>query len=172
MLRDARYLDATLHRERGRWWMLVTVAEPGTDGYDELHLYSAERLTGAWLPHPSNPVKSDVRSARPAGRLFVRDGALYRPAQICAPLYGSGVSINRVLELAPDRYAEREEHHVVPAHAGGALGLHTVNRAGALSVVDLFVRRGRIGRAPSPRGPAEPERLGAFHGVITRPVDN
>src|SRR5207253_8229013 len=49
---------------------------------DELHLFHAERLTGDWQPHPRNPVKSDARSARPAGSLFVRDGALYRPAQV------------------------------------------------------------------------------------------
>ena len=34
---------------------------------DELHLFHADRLLGDWQPHPRNPVKSDVRSARPAG---------------------------------------------------------------------------------------------------------
>ena len=40
----------------------------------------ADTLLGDWKPHRRNPVKTDVRSARPAGRLF-RAGrqSLYRP---------------------------------------------------------------------------------------------
>ena len=63
--------DATLHREHDRWWMFTTATRPGgADINDELHLFSADRLLGEWKPHRGNPVKSDVRSARPAGRLF------------------------------------------------------------------------------------------------------
>jgi hypothetical protein len=170
LLRHGRYLDATLHRAQDRWWMFVNEAIPGTDGYDEVHLYHADRLLGPWRPHERNPVKSDVLSARPAGRLFHRDGALYRPAQICAPLYGSGVSINRVLRLSPDAYAEREEHRIVAADAGGAHGLHTVNRAGDLSVIDLFVRRPR--RPERAAAASEPKRLVRFNSAITQVADN
>lgn len=156
LLRDARYLDATIHRVGERWWMFVSVAVPGTDGYDELNLYHADRLIGPWQPHEANPVKSDVRCARPAGRLYQRNGALYRPAQVCAPLYGSGLSINRVLHLSPDSYVEREEHRIVPTPAEGALGLHTLNRAGDLTVIDLFVQRPRFGRRRAiEAGPAQ-----------------
>ena len=89
-------------------------------------------------------MKSDVRSARPAGRLFRRDGALYRPGQICAPLYGSGVSINRVVQLSARAYVEEEVERIVPAADSGILGVHTVNRAGELSVLDAFARRARM----------------------------
>ena len=136
--------DATLHRGDGRWWMFANVAANGAEMHDELHLFSAERLLGDWKPHRTNPVKSDVRSSRPAGRLFTQGTRLYRPAQICAPLYGSGVSINRVTHLSHEEFAEEEERRVVPAAASGLLGLHTLNRAGDLSVVDFFARRSRF----------------------------
>jgi hypothetical protein len=170
LLRGARFVDATIHRADGRWWMFVNAGADGAELHDELHLYHAESLLGEWRPHAANPVKSDVRSARPAGRLYERDGALYRPAQICAPLYGTGISINRVLELSPGAYREEEEERVLPTHPSGLLGLHTVNRAGALSVVDAFVRRPRwsAGRA----GAAEPERLVRRHATITEHTDN
>ena len=89
-------------------------------------------------------MKSDARCARPAGQLYWRNGALYRPAQICAPLYGSGLSINRVLRLTPQEYVERQIERILPSAQAGLLGLHTVNRAGDLTVVDGFVRRSRF----------------------------
>ena len=50
--------------------MFVNVGIEGGEAHDELHLYSAPGILGPWKPHPRNPVKSDVRSARPAGRVY------------------------------------------------------------------------------------------------------
>jgi hypothetical protein len=136
--------DATLHREHDRWWMFTTAARPGgADINDELHLFSAARLTDDWKPHRGNPVKSDVRSARPAGRLFRRGGSLYRPGQIGAPIYGSGIALHRVERLTQDEYVESEDRRIVP-RSQPFLGIHTINRAGDLSVADAFRRRSRF----------------------------
>jgi hypothetical protein len=145
LLRGASCADATLHRENGNWWMFVTIGVDGAEAHDELYLFCADRLEGEWKPHPGNPVKSDARCARPAGKLYQRDGILYRPAQIGAPLYGSGVSINRVLQLSPHAYLEQEVERVLPRRSEGQLGIHTLNRAGDLSVIDGFMRRRRLG---------------------------
>jgi hypothetical protein len=145
LLRDARAADATLYQQDGYWWMFVTVGIAGAEVYDELHLFRAERLQGPWHPHRANPVKADVRGARSAGHLFLRDGRLYRPAQICAPLYGSGLAIHEVLELSPNGYLEREERRILPAPGERLLGLHTWNRASDLCVIDAFMRRPRFG---------------------------
>ena len=144
LLQGAACFDATVHRERDRWWMFANVAEDGAHEDDELHLFSADDLLGEWRPHPRNPVKSDVRCARPAGRLYREGEALFRPAQICVPLYGSGISLNRVLRLSPHDYAEEEVARIVPPAGDRVLGLHTLNRAGDLSVIDAFVRRARL----------------------------
>ena len=66
---DVRAWDPTLLRHDGRYWLFVTVAAPGARPSDELCLYS-RRLHGPWRPHPRNPVVSDVRRARPAGRVL------------------------------------------------------------------------------------------------------
>jgi hypothetical protein len=170
LLRGARFVDATVHRAGDRWWMFVNAGADGTELHDELYLYHADSLLGEWRPHPANPLKSDARSARPAGRLFEREGALYRPAQICAPLYGSGISINRVLRLDPLEYVEREEERIYPEHPAGLLGLHTVNRAGELAVIDGFLRRSRV--AFPGRTASEPARLVPLHRTITEHADN
>lgn len=145
LLEGVRCVDATFHRGGDRWWMFANGAAGESRWFnDELHLFHAERLLGDWKPHRRSPVKSDARCARPAGGLFRRNGALYRPAQVCVPRYGAGLSINRVERLTPDEYVETEAERIVPASPGGLLGIHTVNRAGDLTVVDVFVRRPRI----------------------------
>jgi hypothetical protein len=136
--------DATVWRAEDRWWMFVNTGNEGAEIHDELHIFSAPRLLGPWSPHPRNPVKSDIRCARPAGSLFTEGGALYRPAQICAPIYGAGVSLQRVTKLTPHEYAEVEERRILPPEGAGFIGMHTINRAGDLSVADVFARRSRF----------------------------
>lgn len=144
LMQDVFFTDVTLHRADDRWWMFANGNVAGAEGADELFLFHADRLTGKWRPHRHNPVKSDVRGARPAGRLYRRGAELYRPAQIGVPLYGAGVSINRVLRLTPDAYAEEEVERVLPSYPPRLLGIHTLNRAGELCVIDGFVRRSRL----------------------------
>ena len=145
LLDGVRLVDATFHRGEDRWWMFANAAAGGSRMFDdELHLFHADRLLGEWKPHLRNPVKSDVRGARPAGQLFWRNGALLRPAQICVPRYGAGISMNRVLRLTPSEYAERQVERVLPSAESGLLGIHTVNRAAELTVVDAFARRRRF----------------------------
>jgi hypothetical protein len=143
LLADVFACDATVHREDGRWWMFANAAAPGAEVNDELHLFSSPTLLGDWTPHRRNPVKSDVRSSRPAGRLFRRGDGLYRPGQICTPLYGAGISLNRVTLLNTDEYAEEEGERIVPADSR-TLGIHTFNRVGDLMVTDAFERRPRF----------------------------
>jgi len=145
LLDGVRGVDPTFHRAADRWWMFANVAAPGSRMFDdELHLFHAEKLLGDWQPHARNPVKSDARCSRPAGGLYWQHGMLHRPAQICAPLYGSGLSINRVMRLTPQEYSERQVQRILPQPGSGLLGMHTLNRAGDLTVVDAFVRRPRI----------------------------
>jgi hypothetical protein len=144
MMKGVWCADATIHRAPDRWWMFASLGADGGEVNDELHLFSSDRLLGDWKPHRGNPVKSDVRNARPAGRLFTRGGELYRPAQICTPIYGSGIAINRVTRLDDHQYSETEERRILPAGNGGLLGIHTINRSGELSVTDAFVRRSRF----------------------------
>jgi len=172
LLRGAPFVDATLHRTAEAWWMFVNAGPDGAELHDELHIYTADSLLGEWRPHAANPVKSDVRSARPAGRLYESGGALYRPAQICAPLYGAGISINRVLRLSQEEYVEREEQRILPMHPAGLLGLHTVNRAGELSVVDAFTRRLRRAGSAGKGRAVEPDRLVPLHRTIIEHADN
>ena len=145
LLDGVRLVDATFHPSAGRLWLFANgAAGEGEVFNDELHLFHAAGLLDEWQPHPRNPVRSDVRCTRPAGALYWRNGALYRPAQICVPRYGAGIALHRVLRLTPQTYAERAVESIVPPAGGALLGLHTVNRAGGLTVADALARRRRI----------------------------
>ncbi len=143
LLKGVSAVDATLHRQDGRWWMFVSIAEnEGASSCDELFLFhSDDLLQGEWIPHPENPVVSDVRRARPAGRIFRHDGRLYRPSQNCAGRYGYGFQINEILRLDETGYEERPIATATPDWRPGLLATHTFNRAGRLTVIDAEQRR-------------------------------
>ena len=145
LLENVRAVDATLAELNGRWWMFVNMAEADDiSASEELHLYYADSPLGPWHPHHRNPVKSDVRSARPAGRIFHWHGSHYRPSQDCSSSYGYAIVINRIRHLDLDEYEEEEIAKLLPQWYPGLTGTHTLNAAGDLTVVDAKMRRWRF----------------------------
>ena len=128
--------DATLCEHEGVWYLFTAVSEAGGASTDELFLFVANTPLGPWSPHPLNPIVSDVRSARPGGPLFRRDGALYRPAQNSDKTYGSSLSIMKVTELTPERYAERLAYRIEPDWLRDIYGCHTITMAGDVMALD------------------------------------
>lgn len=136
-------VDTTLARHNGKWWMFTNVAElPGVSAWDELFIfYSQELCSKEWIPHPQNPVISDVRRSRPAGNLFERNGRLYRPSQNSSGRYGYGFNMNEVLVLDENRYEERIVSRVKPNWSKDIVATHTFNHVGNLTVIDAQIRR-------------------------------
>jgi hypothetical protein len=148
LLSGLEALDPTPAFLFGRWWLFAAIPVSGAGTSGELHLFYADSPLGPWTPHRANPVNSDVRSARPAGRIFENDGQFYRPAQDCSRRYGYAVSINRILQLNPDTYREVEVDKIVPDGEPGVAGVHTFNVAGDLTVIDCLVRRRKFWTDP------------------------
>ena len=135
ILSDIAVVDPTIVQHEGLWWLFCTDAdnEPNTN----LYIWYAESLQGPWAPHALNPVKTDVRSARPAGTPFVYNDNLYRPAQDCSRTYGGGITICRVDRLTPTEYSEKEVTALTPEQTSPfADGLHTIAEAGRFTVFD------------------------------------
>jgi hypothetical protein len=145
LMEDCQAVDPTLVQWQGKWWMFVNQAESeGASLSEELFLYYSESpLSGHWMPHPRNPVVSDARSSRPAGRPFVRDGCLYRPSQNCCPHYGYGFNISEVTKLTETDYEERVLSRVEPVWDGNIVSTHTINYEDGLTVIDGQFRRRR-----------------------------
>lgn len=139
---DAPLHDATLFEHEGRLWIAAGLQLDRASSWDTLALYSAASLYGPWSPHPLNPVLVDARAARPAGALYCRDGALWRPAQDCRQGYGAALTLNRITSLNSDCFSQ-DLVATLELKAGlPSCGPHTINFAGGLEVIDLFAPRG------------------------------
>jgi hypothetical protein len=156
LLRDVCATDATLLRHEGRLWMFVAIAVDGGRPIDELFLFSSDSLRGEWEPHPLNPVVSDVRCARPAGRVFLRNGHLIRPAQDCSRSYGWRLVFNRIEALSPTDYRETPVSAIEPAPDSGNLRTHSYDSDDTYEVLDGFRMRPRVPLGGISRRPARP----------------
>lgn len=127
--------DPTLFAHRGLLWIAYSDAKFGV--HDSLCLAWAEHITGPWRPHPLNPVKIDVRSARPAGTPFIRNGHLIRPAQDCSRTYGGAIALNRIDICTPEAYAEETIEFIRSSpRIRHPLGPHTLSAWGERTLVD------------------------------------
>lgn len=135
LLPDFAGVDPTLLEHDGRYWLFCTDLERGP--FSDLHVWYAPEPFGPWTPHPRNPVKSDLRSARPGGTPFRFGGSLYRPAQDCSSGYGGSITINRVTRLTPEEFREEPVAVVRPFRDGPLTrGIHTLSALGSRTLVD------------------------------------
>ncbi len=140
LMENVRAVDATLFHDRDTWWLFTTLQEhEGASIRDELFLFHADNpLSAKWTPHASNPVVSDIRSARPAGRLFRYKGSVYRPSQY---LYGAGIKLNRITSLTDTKYAEEEVCFLAATWDDSVTAMHTFSHEHRLTVIDARLRR-------------------------------
>jgi hypothetical protein len=134
----------------GRWWLFATTPAADLRPDDELYLFYAATPLGPWTAHARNPVKSDVRSARPAGRIFRHRGAWLRPAQDCTR-YGFALRLMRIDRLSPTDYAETEVARFGPESEPGVRGVHSYSVVPGLTVIDRLRAAQRGSRFGSSR---------------------
>jgi hypothetical protein len=135
LIQGVAALDSTVVEWDGMFWLMCTYLNDGP--VSKLRIWYAPDLLGPWTAHPSDPAKTDITSARPAGTPFVADGALYRPAQDCSTTYGGAVVVNRILELTPTKFREERVATVGPFREGPYRhGIHTLSSAGDRTLVD------------------------------------
>lgn len=90
-----------------------------------------------------NPVISDVRTARPAGKIFIKDGKIYRPSQDCSGRYGKAFNINQIITITETDYDEILVRKVEPEWNKSLKGAHTFNSDGGLTIIDSYSFRKR-----------------------------
>jgi hypothetical protein len=136
LLSDIYAVDATIHKQDGKYWMFVGISNGRYSNCDELGLFFSDTLRGPWTPHPKNPVISDVRRARPAGAFFHDQGRLIRPSQDCAKAYGYATVFSEVVTLSETDYEERPIARLDPDWVANNLGTHTYTRTDQFEVID------------------------------------
>ena len=135
LIRGWHATDSTLlQAEDGSWWMFTAIDERGVG--PALFLFQAPSLLGPWRPHPRNPIQTDPRYSRPAGRLLRRNGRLLRPAQDGSLRYGGAMWLMEVLTLDGEAYAERPLLRAGPEWLAGNLCLHHYDATDDFEVID------------------------------------
>ena len=134
LVENVNAADPTMVFFNDYWWLFFTERR-----YSNTHLllYHSTEFSGEFLPHRMNPVKIDIRSARPAGTPFISGGRLYRPSQDCSVTYGGRVVINEVTEISQRVFAEKEVNVIAPPLGTWFdKGLHTISAAGGSTLID------------------------------------
>jgi len=144
LLGEVRAIDPVLFEYNGLWWLFFTLKDQPS-----MHVYAyyATEAFGPYLPHNNNPIKSSIFSARSAGKPFIYNGKLIRPAQDCGKDYGMAVTFNEITELTPTRFLEIPFQTIRPNPAWKFNdGLHTYNSNAEYTVIDAkrftFIRSG------------------------------
>lgn len=137
LMEGAVFSDATVLFHDGLWWLFVTADRFGGSTQDELSIFYSEALQGEWKPHRANPVKSDSRFSRPAGRIVQQGGRLFRPAQDCDRTYGAGIVWFEITELTTTGFSERKIAHWDGRVDLSMDGLHSFDMLDQLQAIDF-----------------------------------
>ena len=145
LMNNISAVDSNLFFYQNKWWLFTNIKEcEGASIYDELFLFYADDFKSSeWIPHPHNPIISDVKSARPAGHIFKYNNNIYRPSQNCSKLYGHGMKINHIITINENEYKENIISDIEPNWGKGYIGTHTLNYKDDFIVVDVLQRRRR-----------------------------
>ena len=135
--------DPTLLKKDGKYWLLINQkSHPGASPFVELFAYYSDSLENpTWTPHALNPIVSDVCASRPAGRVFEKNGNLYRPAQDSGRRYGHKIRIQEIIQLTESAYQEKTVGIIEPDENKGVLGTHTLNFTDSWAFSDNFYRK-------------------------------
>lgn len=112
LIDDFAGVDSTLLKYNDIWWMFSTDRNMGSS--QNLNLFYADDLFSDWIPHQSNPIKSDVRSSRSAGKPFIYKNTLYRPSMNYAEKNEGSMILNLVTHLTKKRYSEKVVKEILP----------------------------------------------------------
>jgi len=135
LIKDFAGVDNTIFQYDGSWWLFATDENDGP--CHRLKAWYASDLFGPWKPHAANPIKVDIRSARPAGTPFIYHGSLYRPSQDCSKSYGGNITLNRVMRLTPTEFKEEQTRIIGPyKNSPYPDGVHTISAVGNMTIID------------------------------------
>ncbi|MBD0852591.1 glucosamine inositolphosphorylceramide transferase family protein [Maribacter arenosus] len=128
-------IDSTPFKHNNTWFLFSTNKKLGAR-YN-LNIHYSDSIFGPWHQHPKNPVKTDIRSSRPAGTLFIHNGDLFRPSMDYSEKIEGRISINKVITLTINDFKE-EIHNIVDPFKKTYFSdkVHTLSQVGNYTLVD------------------------------------
>jgi hypothetical protein len=135
---NIRLLDSTILKYKSKYWIFGALGD-NTINY-QLGIYYSDNLFGPYTPHACHGAYTGLDGIRSAGNFIEVDDVLYRPTQNCKKTYGESITINKVLALDENNYAE-EPYFTISMNKKGRTNhgmnrIHTINSAANYIVVD------------------------------------
>ena len=143
LMKNIKAVDTSILFQDNKYWLFCNITNNDTPlAQDELNLFYSDKLiTDKWISHPKNPIVSDFKRSRPAGKIFKHKNKLYRPAQNGLKHYGYGIAINQIVELTENSYREELIDSISPDWEEDIIGTHTLNSVSRLTVIDALIKR-------------------------------
>jgi len=129
-------VDNSLIYYNQKFWLFTNVATNGVALADELFIFYSDSVTGEWKAHSKNPVISNSKTARSAGKFFFHKGKLIRPSQENSLRYGYALNFNAVDILTENDYKETLIKNVRPEFIDDNLAIHTFNSDNIYNIID------------------------------------
>lgn len=142
LMKNIDAVDTTLFYHNEKWWLFTCVSKyDKNQTWDDLFLFHTnDLLEGSWKPHPYNPIVSDIRKARNAGKIYLHDGNIIRPSQNSSHGYGTGIVLNKI-QFDEEKYSETIIETLQPNWNQKITGLHTIQYDSGLTVIDAKMKR-------------------------------
>jgi hypothetical protein len=139
VLLDRGLGDPTLIEQDGRLWLFATEKRHGGNYSDTLAVFVAADIRGPFRPHRLNPVLIDRFGARPGGAFVTSGCRRFLPVQDGSRFYGGGLGLAELIELSDARVRFAPPCRIATAGSIPGTGIHTLNRAGRVEVIDWAV---------------------------------
>ena len=97
-------VDTTIIEYSGLFWMFTSNKKDGV--WYNLNLFFSDNLFSGWKPHPQNPIKTDIRSSRSAGRPFMYKNYIIRPSMNYSEKIEGSIVLNKIKKMTKFHYEE------------------------------------------------------------------
>ena len=145
LLKGIKAADSIIEKIDNIYWLFTCISNSGElEVFEDLYLFYADEIEGGWMPHPMNPIKTDIQCARPAGALVEYNGEYYRPVQNGAGGYGHAINFYKIRELNTLNYKEEEIEIDLYPYLRTQTGIHTYNESKSAQVFDTKSYRSKI----------------------------
>ncbi len=136
LFNNVHAVDTSLLFHNDKFWLFTNMSANGSSLSDELFLFYSDSLFGEWKSHPKNPIISNTKTARSAGKLFFYENKLIRPSQENSVRYGYALNFNSVDILNEDEYKETLIKNIPPHFIKDNLAVHTFNSDNTYNIID------------------------------------
>lgn len=136
LMADRDFNDATLLESGERFWLFGTERFGHGSASDTMTVHSAPSLRGPWMPHALNPIAIDRSAARPGGAFIRQGGKIVLPVQDGSRAYGGGLGLMDLVRIDDEDVVFGSVRPIGDGGAWARKGIHTLNRAGRLEVID------------------------------------